>query len=455
MNKKKLSFTTRYVLLFGVLLVVTNIILGVVILDQSKNAMRSLINKNMLDIVNSAANSIDGDMLGSLTEEDVGSENFNHISDQLTAFMKSVDIEFIYAVKQDGPDHFCFTVDPDPVDPGEFGEEVLVTDALRSAGKGIASVDTAPAADRWGNFYSAYSPVLDSNGQIAGIIGIDFNAEWYQQQISKYTYSIFIIDALSVLIGILVVYYITYNVRKKMNDLDSSLSMLSDNVDNLMSEMAEYAGFERKTEQKENDEDKDELELLSDKIDAMQGDMNVYLNYMHAQAYTDSLTNVGNSTAYHDKIKEINEQIKAGTADFTVVVYDVNSLKELNDNHGHECGDNYIKATAKAIAEVFGITNTYRIGGDEFAIVYDNRNEEKLEELLKKVDDNIRKFNESDKGFDVDLYISYGYSSFDPKTDQLYRQVFARADQNMYENKKHYYETIGDRRCRNTCCEES
>ena len=454
MKKNKLSFTTRYVLLFGVLLVVTNLILGVVILNQSKNAMRSLINKNMLDIVNSAANSIDGDILGSLTEEDVGSENFEHIADQLTVFMESVNIEFIYAVKQDGPDHFVFTVDPDPVDPGEFGEEVLVTDALRQAGKGIASVDTAPAADRWGNFYSAYSPVFDSKEQIAGIIGIDFNAEWYQQQIDKYTFSIVVIDVLSVIIGILVVYYITYNVRKKMNDLSTNLGVLSANVDNLMSEMAQYAGFERSVQHKSESEDKDELELLSDKINTMQEDMNVYLNYMHAQAYTDSLTGVGNSTAYHDKIKEINEQIKEGTADFTVVVFDVNSLKELNDNNGHECGDNYIKATAKAIAEVFGIANTYRIGGDEFAIVYDNRSEEKLDDLLEKVSANIRKFNQSDKGFDVDLYISYGYSSFEKDKDQLYRQVFARADQNMYENKKHYYETIGDRRARNTSTED-
>ena len=454
MKKRKLSFTTRYVLLFGVLLVVTNLILGVVILNQSKYAMRSLINKNMLDIVNSAANSIDGDILGSLTEEDVGSENFNHISDQLTVFMESVNIEFIYAVKEAGPDYFVFTVDPDPIDPGEFGEEVLVTDALRQAAKGVASVDTAPAADRWGNFYSAYSPVFDSKENIAGIIGIDFDAEWYQQQIDKYTVSIVAIDIISVIIGIAVVYYITYNVRKKMNDLNASVAVLSDNVDSLMSEMAEYAGFERSVEKNNDDEDKDELEQLGDKINAMQKDMDVYLNYMHAQAYTDSLTGVGNSTAYHDKIKEINEQINEGTADFTVVVFDVNSLKELNDNNGHECGDNYIKATAKAIAEVFGIANTYRIGGDEFAIVYDNRSEEKLDDLLEKVSANIRKFNQSDKGFDVDLYISYGYSSFEKNKDQLYRQVFARADQNMYENKKHYYETIGDRRARNTSTED-
>ena len=454
MKKRKLSFTTRYVLLFGVLLVVTNLILGVVILNQSKYAMRSLINKNMLDIVKSAANSIDGDILGSLTEEDVGSENFNHISDQLTVFMESVNIEFIYAVKEAGPDYFVFTVDPDPIDPGEFGEEVLVTDALKQAAKGVASVDMAPAADRWGNFYSAYSPVFDSKENIAGIIGIDFDAEWYQQQIDKYTVSIVAIDIISVIIGIAVVYYITYNVRKKMNDLNASVAVLSDNVDSLMSEMAEYAGFERSVEKNNDDEDKDELEQLGDKINAMQKDMDVYLNYMHAQAYTDSLTNVGNSTAYHEKIKQINEQIKEGTADFTVVVFDVNSLKELNDNYGHECGDIYIKATAKAIAEVFGVADTYRIGGDEFAIILDKSSDKKLKDLLEEVNENVRKFNESDKGFDVDLYVSYGYSSYRKKTDKLYRQVFARADKNMYKYKKQYYETIGNRRARNTSIED-
>ncbi|MBQ6492713.1 MAG: diguanylate cyclase [Erysipelotrichaceae bacterium] len=453
MKTNKLSFTTRYVLLFGILLIVTNLILGVVILNQSKYAMTSLINKNMLDIVNSAAKSIDGDMLGALTEEDVGGENFKHIADQLTVFMDSVDIEFIYAVKQTGPDTFVFTVDPDPVDPGEFGEEVLVTDALREAGTGVASVDSAPAADRWGNFYSAYSPVFDSRGNIAGIIGIDFNAEWFQQQIDKYSFSIAVIAALSVAIGILVVYYITYNVRKKMNDLNTNLVKLSENVDMLMGEMAEYAGFENNIEHKVEVEEGDELELLSKKIANMQEDMNVYLNYMHAQAYTDSLTGVGNSTAYHDKIAQLNEEIRNKTADFTVVVFDVNSLKELNDNFGHECGDDYIKATAKAISEIFGAANTYRIGGDEFAIIHDNRSEDKLDDLLKEVSNNIKKFNRSEKEYDADLYISYGNSSYDKEKDESYRQVFARADQNMYEYKKKYYQTIGDRRARNSCTE--
>lgn len=76
MGHKKLSFTTRFVIAFGVLLVSANIILGIVILRQSETAMKSLINKNMLDIVNTAAGFLDGDALGALTEDDVGGDAF-------------------------------------------------------------------------------------------------------------------------------------------------------------------------------------------------------------------------------------------------------------------------------------------------------------------------------------------------------------------------------------------
>lgn len=49
MARKRLSFTTRYVLAFGILMLIANAVLGMIILHQSGTAMKSLIDKNMLD----------------------------------------------------------------------------------------------------------------------------------------------------------------------------------------------------------------------------------------------------------------------------------------------------------------------------------------------------------------------------------------------------------------------
>lgn len=92
MARKKLSFTSRYVLAFGLLMLLTNTLLGVIILYQSNTTVRSLINKNMLDVVKSAAGLLDGDTLAALTEKDVGGETYRDIEDRLIVFQNHEDI---------------------------------------------------------------------------------------------------------------------------------------------------------------------------------------------------------------------------------------------------------------------------------------------------------------------------------------------------------------------------
>ena len=76
----------------------------------------------------------------------------------------------------DGNGNFSFSVDPAPDDPGEFGAPVVYTEALYKASLGIPSVDEVAYTDAWGRFYSAYSPVFNSNGKVAGIVATDFSA---------------------------------------------------------------------------------------------------------------------------------------------------------------------------------------------------------------------------------------------------------------------------------------
>ena len=438
MGHKKLSFTTRFVLAFGVLLVAANILLGVVILRQSETAMKSLINKNMLDIVNTAAGFMDGDALGALTEDDVGGDKFNDALEKLAVFQNNVDIQFIYAVRQLDEDTFVFTVDPDPVEPAEFGEEIVVTEGIKKAGTGVAAVDDAPMADRWGNFYSAYSPVFDSEGKVAGIVGIDFAADWYEELVKSHTLAITIETILSVFIGGLVIFIIANGVRKRFKELNVGLVRLSGSVDHLTRQVGDISGGAVQ----QSKEPQDELEVLSEKIQTMQRDMTVYLDYLQKQAYTDSLTRVGSSTVYHELTQKLEESIQQGDAAFCVIVFDVNSLKAINDEFGHENGDKIIKGAAEVISKVFHTEHTFRIGGDEFAVV----KERVTEEELAQVDAEIETFNEREKGSCVLLSISKGLARFEPDRDHSFKEVFARADMIMYEQKKNYYQTQGNRR---------
>lgn len=439
MGRKKLSFTARYVLAFGLILLAANILLGTMILRQSQSSMRSLINKNMLDIVNTAADLLDGDALGALTEDDVGGEVFNDVIQKLSVFQNNADIQFIYAVRQLDEDTFVFTVDPDPIDPGAFGEEIVVTEGIKKAGKGTPAVDDAPMADRWGNFYSAYSPVFDSNGNVAGIVGIDFDAEWYNDLKRRHTITITIETILSVSIGGAVVFIITNGVRKRFKELNAGIARLSSIVDQLMERVGAMSGGALRKETKGA---QDELEALGERIHVMQNDMTVYLDYLQKQAYTDSLTNVGSSTAYHELVDKLEEEIKKGEAAFSVIVFDVNSLKMLNDKFGHECGDRIIVGAAEAISKVFGVEHTFRIGGDEFAVVTERADEKDF----YRVDAQVAAFNQRTTGSCAPLSISKGLAHFEPGQDYSYKEVFARADMSMYEQKKKYYQTVGNRR---------
>ena len=455
-KSKKISFTLQYVIIFGVVLLLTNIFLGLVLMLQSVNTLQRLVRQNMLNISKTAAGIVDGDVLENLTEKDVGGPAFNGILSDLRIFQDNVDIEYIYAVRQTGEDEFVFTVDADPGDPADFGENVLVTYALREAAKGTATVDSEPAQDEWGNFYSSYSPVYNSEGKIAGIIGVDFSTEWYDRQIREHMVSFVVILIMSVLIGGFVVVYFTGKLRKRIRDLNSELSMLSKDVDELTEEITSNAIYREGMEaydlttggdlQNKDAVYEDEIETLNRKLQSMHSEMKHYLDYMHVKAYQDALTGVGNTAAYQEKQQKIDGRIGAGPeAGFvTVAVFDINDLKKINDQYGHVAGDRIIQGAASAVADVFGIPQTFRIGGDEFAAVVLDISEEDMAACLGQVEERVSLFNEKRKGEGGVLSISMGTASYDPGLDASFRELFVRADETMYVNKNKYHSSLAE-----------
>jgi diguanylate cyclase (GGDEF)-like protein len=417
-------------------------------MNQFRNTIQTLVRRDMLDISNTAAGLLNGDVLGELTEEDVGTPKLEDIRDQLAVFQDNVDIEYIYTVRQVGEDEFIFTVDADPEDPADFGEEVLVTYALRQAAKGTATVDTEPAEDEWGNFYSAYSPVYDSEGKISGIVGVDFDSAWYESQIREHMRSSVLIAIILVLIGGIIVAVFTSGAVERLNKLKTQLTALSADVDELTAELSTEADnlgaaprtavqIEEKPDAPVPESPSDEIEEITAKMQVMHSQMKQYIAYARAKAYLDGLTGVGNSLAYVEMQGRINREIGEGKADFHVVVYDINDLKKVNDKYGHSEGDMIIRAAASAVTDAFGIRHTFRIGGDELLAVAEKTSDAKVIEKLASVELSLARYNDERRaqGGYADLSLSAGFSGFRPDQDSCFHDVFVRADEKMYEQK--------------------
>lgn len=179
----------------------------------------------------------------------------------------------------------------------------------------------------------------------------------------------------------------------------------------------------------------DEVGELTEAFQKMIQYLNEYITTTNTIAYVDMLTGVRNKTAYNETVDRINSFISKGDVQFAVAVFDVNNLKDVNDNFGHNAGDALIKSICSHICDVFKHSAIYRIGGDEFAAVIETKDLLSCEELLESFIGGLKDLVlEEYPG----LWISAGagVAIYDKSIDNSFADVFERADYLMYKSKK-------------------
>lgn len=167
--------------------------------------------------------------------------------------------------------------------------------------------------------------------------------------------------------------------------------------------------------------------LLKKDLDAEKANSNNFKN----MANTDSLTGVRNKHAYSEAEALLNQRIRQNDIDkLGVVVCDINGLKLANDTLGHAAGDKLIKDACSLICEYFTHGAVYRIGGDEFVVILQEKGfdtmHEVIEDINRVIEDNIK---------NKEVVIAIGHSEL-TKDDQLVHDVFERADKMMYQRKQ-------------------
>lgn len=164
---------------------------------------------------------------------------------------------------------------------------------------------------------------------------------------------------------------------------------------------------------------------------------------MRNLAYVDSLTGVKNKHAYEDTAGYIDEQIRNGTAQFAVIMCDLNYLKLINDNRGHQAGDVALKRAAKLLCNAFPMSTVFRIGGDEFVVIPSVIEYARIDEQLDALKAMLIKQKETSEDVLDRISFAFGTAVYDREKDSSFNDVFERADQKMYEEKKKVHEADG------------
>ena len=164
---------------------------------------------------------------------------------------------------------------------------------------------------------------------------------------------------------------------------------------------------------------------------------------MRNLAYVDSLTNVKNKTAYEDTVGYIDEQIKSGTAEFAVIMCDLNYLKIINDNLGHQAGDDVLRKASRLLCKAFPLSTVFRIGGDEFVVIPSVVEYARMDEMLGTLKELLDQENEEHENVLDRVSFAVGSAVYDKEKDHSFKDVFERADKKMYEAKQVIHERDG------------
>lgn len=145
----------------------------------------------------------------------------------------------------------------------------------------------------------------------------------------------------------------------------------------------------------------------------------------------DTLTNISNRKNLYNYIERLVKYKKQ----FTLIMFDLDRLKHINDTYGHIVGDEAIVKTTTLIKSQIRQNDFFaRYAGDEFMIVINTCDKYMIKNLLNRIDYNFSQYNrESNK--DYTLSISAGYYIND-KCIYNVNELIEKADSHMFSNKR-------------------
>ena len=152
------------------------------------------------------------------------------------------------------------------------------------------------------------------------------------------------------------------------------------------------------------------------------------LKKLEIMSNVDSLTGLLNRHAMSRRIHELSES--GAHKPFGVINMDLNGLKAVNDDEGHDAGDRLLVEASEIMQKVFHREDLFRTGGDEFIVITPGIERDVFERKVERLRADVEK----------NAHVSFALGSYWSDGSVDVRTAFINADEHMYADKRAYYE---------------
>lgn len=159
---------------------------------------------------------------------------------------------------------------------------------------------------------------------------------------------------------------------------------------------------------------------------------------LYERATVDMMTGLKNHAYFQSRFREDRERAAKRKTPLALLLTDVDKFKNFNDTHGHQAGDEVLKAVARVLNAAARKSDTAaRYGGEEFCMIMPGADEETALEQAEMIRRNIEAMTVIHEGKEMKVTLSVGVTLFDPELDlKTNKTMVERADKALYACKR-------------------
>lgn len=224
------------------------------------------------------------------------------------------------------------------------------------------------------------------------------------------------------------------------SDLDQLKQVIQAHVEALRAHVEEH----RRAEEERNTRAEQRVRVLTARLQSLEEEaeqLRARVQKERGQALRDALTGIPNRLAYRERLEQEYLRWRRYQTPLTLMVWDVDKFKFINDTYGHKSGDKALVTIAEMLrVQIRDADFLARYGGEEFVILLPGTQLDAAQAVAEKLRASIETCRFHFRERDVPITISCGMAEF--SGDDTPEQVFERADAALYRAKK-----VGGNQC--------